>query len=270
MSAFRCALGRFTSPFRAAARSMRRSSPRQFDDAGYAKAPVLERLDHLREALDELRGDPAKVARPLRQTEFPVQEDEEARIPQLQPQPSVVEVREGDEEVGHRTLFTAEESEEIGGEFACAVHALIVACDFGPSGNARSWPLAGIPSRGLLPPRATVPREPSTRPRFLARVLSTAAFAARNGRHSASSETCAKERHSSARTQEGHARARRAACAPGSSGGPQRRRSHAATSLRFESVPGLRRLKPLLLRRQPRRAGARRRSNPVARGGAER
>jgi hypothetical protein len=52
---------------------------------------------------------------------------------QPQPQPAVVELGEGDEEVGHRPLFTAEETEEVGGGFAGVVHALMVSHDFGPS-----------------------------------------------------------------------------------------------------------------------------------------
>jgi hypothetical protein len=43
-----------------------------------------------------------------------VQEVEEARVSQLDPEPSAVEVGERDKKLGHGRLLTAEEAEEAG------------------------------------------------------------------------------------------------------------------------------------------------------------
>jgi len=92
-----------------------------------------ERLDDLGEALDQLRRRLAVVGRPRREPKLPVEESEEAGVAELQPEAAAIEVREGDEEVGHRALLAAEEIQEAGGGLACGRHALRVARDFEPS-----------------------------------------------------------------------------------------------------------------------------------------
>ena len=72
----------------------------------------------------------------------------------LQPEPAPIEVREGDEEVGHRALLAAEEIEEAVGGLACSRHALIVARELEPSWNARIRRLERMGAGGLLPPKA--------------------------------------------------------------------------------------------------------------------
>ena len=112
---------------------LRRDHLRQLHDAGDAKAAVPERLDHLGVALDQLGGHLAEVAGSLGEPQLPVEEDEEAGMAELLPEPPPVEVGECDEEVGHRALLAAEEIEEPDGDLACVVHARMIACEFHPS-----------------------------------------------------------------------------------------------------------------------------------------
>jgi hypothetical protein len=144
---------------------LRRDHLRQLHDAGYAKATVLERLDHLRVALDQLGGHLAKVAGSLGEDELPMQEDEEAGVAEFLPEPLPVKVCEGDEEIGHRRLFPAEEVEEADSGLAGVRHALIVARDFGPSWNARNRRRERNRAGGLLPPRRHSRRVPDARRR---------------------------------------------------------------------------------------------------------
>jgi hypothetical protein len=115
-------------------RSILRSQDlRELRDAGETEPSIAQRLDHLREALDELRGCLPVERRPRREPELPVQEVEEARIAELGPKPAFVEGCESDEKGSHGRLLAPEEIEEAGGEFACAGHARIVSRDFDPS-----------------------------------------------------------------------------------------------------------------------------------------
>ncbi len=61
-----------------------------------------------------------------------MQEREEARVPELLPEPPRVEVREGDEKLGHGSVLAVKELGEVPGQIAC-VHAGIVARDFSRS-----------------------------------------------------------------------------------------------------------------------------------------
>ena len=70
---------------------------------------VPERLDDVREALDELGGLLPERRRRLRKAELAHEEIEERRIPEIDPQPPPVEVREGDQKIRERTPLAPEE-----------------------------------------------------------------------------------------------------------------------------------------------------------------
>src|SRR6266508_573277 len=99
--------------------------------------PVAQRVDDLRESLDELRGGLPVERRPAREPELPVQEVEERGVPELDPEPLAVEVGEGDEKFGERCALAMEELGEAGGEIACGGHDASIARDFGGSPGAR-------------------------------------------------------------------------------------------------------------------------------------
>ena len=88
-----------------------------------AEPPVPEGLDDLREPLDEFRARLPVEGGALREAEVAVQEGEEARVAELDVKAAAVEVREGDEEVGHCVVLAAEQVREVGGEVACDRHA---------------------------------------------------------------------------------------------------------------------------------------------------
>jgi hypothetical protein len=120
------------------ARLLGREDLRELDDGGEAQVAAPEGGLDLGVLLDELgRGLPV-LGGSCRQLQLAAEEREEAGIPQRLPQPPAVEVSEGDDEVGHRGVLTAEEVGEAGGEFACSVHARIVSSDFDGSPNVRS------------------------------------------------------------------------------------------------------------------------------------
>ncbi len=77
------------------------------------------------------------MGRALGEAELSVQEVEEARVAQFEPQPAAVEVGERDEEVGHGSVLATEEIGEAGGEIACVRHEATVARLFLASPNAR-------------------------------------------------------------------------------------------------------------------------------------
>lgn len=79
------------------------------------------------------------------EAEFAVEEVKEAREAEPQPQALAIEVGQGDQEVGQRAVFPAEEVGEAEGEFAGGggvrvVHGRIVSCVFGAAWNARRRP----------------------------------------------------------------------------------------------------------------------------------
>jgi hypothetical protein len=114
-----------------------REDLRQLDDARDAKEPVPERLDDLRDALDELGGGLPVVGSTLGESELAMEEHEETGVAELDPEAPPIEVGEGEEELGHRGVLAAEELGEAGGEFAGVRHSAIVADDFPASPNAR-------------------------------------------------------------------------------------------------------------------------------------
>jgi two-component system, NtrC family, response regulator AlgB len=110
---------------------------RELDDGRDAELTLSERLDHLRKSLDELGRHLPVVGRPLREPELAVEEGEEARVTEVDPEPPAVEVGEGDEEVRHRVVLAAEEFGQAGGEIARVVR------HHGEDPRTRSRGLAG-------------------------------------------------------------------------------------------------------------------------------
>ncbi len=114
-----------------------RQDLRELDYAREAETAVTQRLDDLRESLDEPRGGLPVESGALREAQLPVQEIKERGVPELDPQPLRVEVREGDEELGERGALALEELGEAGGEIACGGHEASIDRDFGASPDAR-------------------------------------------------------------------------------------------------------------------------------------
>jgi hypothetical protein len=138
---------------------LRGEDPRELHDDGEAEATVPDRLEDLGDPLDELGGRLAVLGGALREAELPVEEDEEARVPELEPRAAPIEVRVGEKEVGEGGVLVAEESGEPDGQLLCVRHARTLAREFEPSGNARSASVAsdrcpgGANGAGALPVR---------------------------------------------------------------------------------------------------------------------
>ena len=62
-----------------------------------------------------------------REAEVPVEEDEERGVPELGPEPALVEGREGDEEVGEGAVLAPEEILETESEVSCSFHGRSIA-----------------------------------------------------------------------------------------------------------------------------------------------
>jgi hypothetical protein len=117
---------------------LRSEDLRQLDHARHAEPPVPERLHDFRVTLDELRRGEEVVRRAAGQPEMLVQEGEERGIPEVHPQPAVVEVCECHQKIGERVVLGTEQIGEAGGGFACGGrHEVILSCVFDASGNAR-------------------------------------------------------------------------------------------------------------------------------------
>ncbi len=80
---------------------------RRLDDAREAEVAPPERLDDPGDLLDEPGGDLAVLGRALGEPELPVQVVEERGMPQLHPEPPLVEVRERDEKLGEGVVLAA-------------------------------------------------------------------------------------------------------------------------------------------------------------------
>jgi hypothetical protein len=100
----------------------------QLDDAREAEAAVPKGSEHLRMALDEFCRDLSVVSSPLREPELAMEKPEQARVAQLRPSSSTVEVGQGDEELGHGAALPGKEFGEAIGEGARGIHAFSIAC----------------------------------------------------------------------------------------------------------------------------------------------
>src|SRR6266542_4277133 len=145
----RARLGQMEEPRQDVVTVLGREDLRELDDARQAKPPVAQWVDELRESLDEPRGSLPVERGPAREPELPVQEIEQRGVPELDPQPLPVEVREGDEELGERGALALEELGEAGGELACGGHDASIARVFEPSPDARIRVRARERQRGL-------------------------------------------------------------------------------------------------------------------------
>jgi hypothetical protein len=105
------------------ARVLAREHLRELDDGGEAKVPGPERRLDLRVLQDELGSGLPVLGGSCRQAQLPPEELEQAPVPERLPPAPAIEVREGDEEIGHRPVLAAEEAGEAGGLFACGRHA---------------------------------------------------------------------------------------------------------------------------------------------------
>jgi hypothetical protein len=88
---------------------LRRDHLGGFEHHGDAQLPRPQRLDHLREPLDELCRHLSVMGRTPGESELPVEVLEEVREPQPHPQPRPIELGERHEKVGHGAVFAAEE-----------------------------------------------------------------------------------------------------------------------------------------------------------------
>jgi hypothetical protein len=113
---------------------------------GQAEPAVSEGLDDLGEALDELRSGLAEERSSLGEPELPVEEGEEAGVPERHPPAPAIELREREQEVGHGVVLLAEQGGEAGGEGSAVggVHAGIMARPI-----SRTVRCAGCPARAL-------------------------------------------------------------------------------------------------------------------------
>jgi hypothetical protein len=128
----RLVLGPVEEPGKHLGAVLRREDLRDLEDCGEAKASVPEWLDDLGDALDQRGRGRTVGGGALRQPELPVQEHEQARVAELLPCPSAIEVGEREEKLRHRFVLTAEEIGEAGREVAC-VHERSFARDFSGS-----------------------------------------------------------------------------------------------------------------------------------------
>ncbi len=99
----------------------------QLEDGGEAEPPVAQRLDRLRVPPHEAGGDLAVVSGTSRQTELAVEKVEEVGVAELDPEPSLVELGEGEQEVAEGLVLAAEEPGQPGGEIPCSDHASSIA-----------------------------------------------------------------------------------------------------------------------------------------------
>jgi hypothetical protein len=104
------------------------------------RVPPLERLDEIRDLLDELGCDLPVLSGALGEPELPGEEVEERGVPQLDPPAALVEVRQCDQKLGEGTVLAAEERGEVLGECACSIHEPSVSRDSPASGNAPGRP----------------------------------------------------------------------------------------------------------------------------------
>jgi hypothetical protein len=119
-------------------------------DAREVEAPVAERLDEVRESLDEGRGGHPVVGGSLRPPELAREEIEERAITEIDPPPVSIEGGEGNQELRERAVLAAEEVGEAEGLFAGGGHERRVSRPSEASWDARIRVLArdlGAPSR---------------------------------------------------------------------------------------------------------------------------
>jgi hypothetical protein len=114
---------------------------RQLEDRRETEPPVSNRLQHLREPLDELDRRAPVRGRAVGQPEVLHEEGEERGVVELLPPALAVELREGDEELRERVALAAKQREEIVGLLACEGHEQILARESAASWNARIRPL---------------------------------------------------------------------------------------------------------------------------------
>src|SRR5712664_4606798 len=119
-----------------------REHPREVDDAGDAQPAISKGLDDLRESLYQLRSSLPVVRRALGHAELAVEEVEQARVPELQPPPALVEIRQSDQELRHGPLLAVEEVSEPFGQNACMCHGASVAPRSDTAGSEAQLALA--------------------------------------------------------------------------------------------------------------------------------
>jgi hypothetical protein len=129
---FRLLLGVVKEPGQDGGPVLGREHASQGGHGGYAKTAVSQEFDDLGVALDQLGCLVAEEGCGLRELQSVGQEGEETRIAQLDPSPALVELREGDEEVGHGVALVPEEVGEAGGEGSAlgGVHAESISWSF--------------------------------------------------------------------------------------------------------------------------------------------
>jgi hypothetical protein len=81
---------------------------RELDHGRQAKPAVAEWLDDLRVSLEELSRRLAVLGGARGEAQLAVQEVEEARMAELDPEPPLIEIGKGDEEVSHCGVLAAE------------------------------------------------------------------------------------------------------------------------------------------------------------------
>jgi hypothetical protein len=101
----------------------------ELGDAGDTEPAVPKRLDHLRMSLQEFSGDLPVEGGPLREPELAMEKPEQARVAELGPGSSTVEVGQGDKKLGHGAALPGEELGQAIGEGARSAHAFSIACN---------------------------------------------------------------------------------------------------------------------------------------------
>lgn len=107
-----------------------------------AQAPVPDRLQDLREALDQLdRGLPVRGGA-VREPEALHEEREQRGVSEVGPRALAIEGCERGEELGEGVALAAQEVGEGGRQLACGAHGAILSRGLAASGDARGSPLA--------------------------------------------------------------------------------------------------------------------------------
>jgi hypothetical protein len=110
-----------------------RDDLRELEHGRDAEPPLADRVEHLREPLDEPdRGLPVR-GRAVRQPEVVHEEGEERVVPERHPRALPIEVREGGEELGEGVTLAAEQRDEDDGQLACRAHEQSFSCVFAAS-----------------------------------------------------------------------------------------------------------------------------------------
>jgi hypothetical protein len=108
----------------------------------------------LGESRDELgRGEPV-VGGPRGELQIPAEVGERGAVAELAPALLLVEVGEGEEEIGEGTALVAEHGSHLVGQFTCSGHTRSVARDFRPSPNAPRLLLTRKSDGGVATPHA--------------------------------------------------------------------------------------------------------------------